>query len=100
MEMTGTDDRITAKLATTEPLTQMETVLMMLRARGDSGVCGTDFLEMRIPRYSSRLAELRAEGYHVGRRKCSSPYHSHGGGSVQYQWFLEDSRGPPNLVLF
>ena len=98
--MMDTDDKIAAKLSTTEPLTQMETVLTMLRARGANGVCGTDFLDMRIPRYSSRLSELRSEGYHVGRRKCANPFHSHRGGSVQYQWFLEQSKGPPNLSLF
>ena len=98
--MNTVDDKITAKLTTTEPLTQMETVLVMLQSNGTNGVCGTDFLNMRIPRYSSRLSELRAEGYHIARRRCTNPRHNHRGSSVQYQWFLEASKGPPNLALF
>ena len=98
--MNRVDDKIVAKLSTTEPLNQMETVLMMLQANGDNGVCGADFRDMHIPRYSSRLGELKGEGYHIARRRCENPRHNHRPGSVQWQWYLQESKGPPNLSLF
>jgi predicted RNA binding protein YcfA (HicA-like mRNA interferase family) len=70
------------------PPTQAERVFKML-SRG--WVCGSEFLEAHLPRYSSRIHELRQDGWYVTRRPCSHPWHRHE--SVQWQWTIE--RKPP-----
>lgn len=37
--------------------------------------CGTTFLNWRIPRYSARIGELRAEGYEITTRPCTLHEH-------------------------
>ena len=53
---------------------QADRVLRMLR-ENELGICGTDFLKVRIPRYSARLKELRNAGHVIENRKCHSHHH-------------------------
>lgn len=61
--------------------TQYERVRDMLE-RG--WVCGSHFLDARIPRYSAHVHELRRAGYMVERRPCEHPWHEHR--SLMYEW--------------
>ena len=65
-------------------MSQSDTVLWMLR-RG--WVCGTEFLDLHIPRYSARIDELKALGYGFDRRRCTRHPHK----SPQYEWRLVTS---------
>ena len=56
--------------------TQADKVLQMLRD-AEMGVCGTDFLQARIPRYSARILELRKAGHEIENRKCFATSHRH-----------------------
>ena len=47
-------------------------------------VCGTQFLEVNVPRYGARIAELKKEGVDVRRRICANPGHHHQ--TRQYEW--------------
>lgn len=51
--------------------TQREKVLKALRmARSyQEGVTGDTFLQMRVPRYSARIAELRDEGFKIATER-------------------------------
>ena len=72
-------------------MNQRETVHYMLEQNPD-GVCGTRFLSLGIPRYSARIAELKAEGHVISRRTCTNPHHHHRG--TQYVWFLAEVDQP------
>lgn len=52
--------------------TQRDRVLAQLR---HSPTCGTQFLEMRIPRYAGRIFELRQEGYCITNENCRKHQH-------------------------
>lgn len=63
-------------------------------------VCGTDFLDARIPRYGARLHDLRARGFVTVRRACENPAHSHRSG--QFEWRLvarPAAAGQQSMVL-
>lgn len=64
-------------------MTQQDRVLWLLR-RG--WVCGSDFLDERLPRYGARICELRQLGYMIERRQCVNPHHHHR--SAQWEWRL------------
>lgn len=86
-------------------MSQVDQVLGMLE--GGRWVCGTEFLDERIPRYSARFADLRRAGYTVIRDRCVDPAHHHfnpdsGRSSLQYRWRLAarpDQAGQQALVL-
>lgn len=46
-------------------MSQTETVLRMLRKRPVHGVRNYEFADTGILRYSSRICELRRQGYHI-----------------------------------
>lgn len=50
------------------PRTQLDVVLAMLLDR--PAVCGSEFLDARIPRYSAHIHTLRKQGYHIDTRIC------------------------------
>lgn len=52
--------------------TQRQRVLAALR---DGPTCGTEFLEMHIPRYGGRILELRKSGHAITNELCRK--HSH-----------------------
>ena len=56
---------------------QKDDVLFALRAKGSLGVCGTVFLEHKIPRYSARIADLRADGNEITTTRCNQTHHNH-----------------------
>ena len=63
------------ELASTAPLTrptQKDRVLAQLR---DGPTCGTEFLEMHIPRYGGRILELRQEGHTITNENCWKHQH-------------------------
>lgn len=51
-------------------------------------VCATEFLYLRIPRFSSVIHVLRKQGVRIERRICEDDSHHHQ--SRQYQWRAED----------
>ncbi len=57
-------------------MSQKQVTLAMLRNVPD-GICGTVFLQNNIPRYSARIADLRADGYTIDTLPCDHPYHHH-----------------------
>lgn len=67
--------------------TQRDRVLTMLRTASTFGVCGVEFLDSRIPRYSARIEELRSAGWDVQKRKCDRAGHGHG--SAQFVYYVE-----------
>ena len=44
---------------------QRERIIELLRRNGKAGLLTGDFLKMCVPRYSSRLCELRQQGYEI-----------------------------------
>jgi hypothetical protein len=40
-------------------------------------VCGTEFLDERMPRYGARIFELRRRGCLIVSRTCGNPQHRH-----------------------
>ena len=56
-------------------------VLRLLRAWPR---CGTDFLDVFIPRYGARIWELKREGYQITKRLCDQHRHN----SRQYLYEL------------
>ncbi len=55
-------------------MTQQEDVLSYLL---EDPVCGTSFLNWRIPRYAARIWELRGKGYQITSERCQIEYHHH-----------------------
>jgi len=53
-----------------ELLTQVETIMQALTIRGADGVCGTEFLDVHIPRYAARILELRDAGNTIVTVPC------------------------------
>jgi len=80
------------------PGTQTDRVLRRLMF---GWTCGTTFLNpdsgVPIPRYSSRIAELRADSWHVERRRCESTLHRHK--TMQYEWRVS-AKPPEDGQLF
>lgn len=71
------------------PGSQIDRVLQSL-LRG--WICGSQFLEeKKIPRYSSRLSELRRDAWIIEKRRCQHPWHHHK--TVQWQWRI--GHAPP-----
>ena len=62
--------------------TQKATILDQLRLWGDSGVCATTLLSMRIPRYAARIKELRDDGHRIETVPCL--FHPHKTRQVRY----------------
>ena len=56
----------------------------ILRRLLEAPVCGTRLLELRIPRYAARIAELRADGHSIITRRCENPNHRHSTKQVEY----------------
>ena len=52
------------------------------RILADGPVCGTALLDLRMPRYAARIAELRGEGMLIETRRCES--HRHVSKQVEY----------------
>lgn len=52
--------------------TQQERVLAQLR---HEPTCGTEFLEMHIPRYGGRILELRQAGHTITNEPCWKHQH-------------------------
>jgi len=80
-------------------MTQREQVLEMLRR--NPWVCGVQFHEAGIYRYSARIHELRRQGCLIDSRRCDRPYHQHRDGQMD-EWRLvwEPSRdAQPRLVV-
>ena len=55
-------------------MNQRERVLARLK---QGPACGTEFLDMRIPRYSARILELRQAGHIIVNRPCQHQWHDH-----------------------
>ena len=70
-----------------KPRTAKEThrnkVLRML-SDSELGVCSTEFLKARMPRFSARLKELRNMGHEIENRKCFATSHRHTSHQVRY----------------
>lgn len=79
-------------------MTQRNEVLDMLRNR--AWVCGTEFLDARIPRYSARLNELRSKGFVISDRVCANPQHRYQHRSRQWEWHLVVEPGGYRPFLF
>ena len=62
-------------------MSQKDTILRRLL---EAPVCGTRLLELRIPRYAARIAELRAEGMNIVTRRCENPNHFHKSKQIEY----------------
>ena len=45
--------------------TQNQRIIQALRRAGALGITSTDMIGMRIYKYSSRIAELRQDGYNI-----------------------------------
>ena len=60
-------------------MSQKQRIANLLR---DGPVCGTALLDLRMPRYAARIAELRAEGMLIETRRCES--HRHVSAQVEY----------------
>ena len=52
--------------------TQKDRVLAQLR---DGPTCGTEFLDMHIPRFGGRIMELREEGHTITNENCWKHQH-------------------------
>jgi hypothetical protein len=65
--------------------TQTERVKTMM---SNGWICGALFLSASPPviRYTSRIHELRRDGYQIDRRPCRHPWHSHGPGVQMWEW--------------
>ncbi len=55
----------------------------ILKALRRDPVCGTTFLDWRMPRYAARVNELRNEGHQITTTRCT--LHSHASSQVMYQ---------------
>ena len=64
------------KLVDEKPPTQKERTLSMLRM-WDRGVCGTMFLEAKMPRYAARILDLKQDGHRIEKVSCPYSYHGH-----------------------
>jgi hypothetical protein len=71
-------------------MSQNDRVLAMLR-RG--WVCGTEFLDERMPRYGARIYELRRRGFLIASRPCADPQHRHASRQEQWRIIAEPSQG-------
>lgn len=54
-------------------MSQSSTIIKMLRKAGQRGVYNYQFPEARILRYSSRIRELRADGYNIVCERIKLP---------------------------
>jgi hypothetical protein len=70
-------------------VSQHDRVLFLLR-RG--WVCGTEFLDERIPRYGARLFSLRRKGFVIVRRPCANPTHRHQSRQDEWRLIAEPTR--------
>lgn len=61
-------------------MTQRDRILAALRM---GPVCGTQFLQMFIPRYAARIHELRKDGFVIGTRPCRM--HDHSSAQIVYE---------------
>ena len=67
-----------------KPPTQKEQVLQALMLR-PGGVCGTQFLEGRIPRYAARILDLKHDGHWIDRVSCPYSLHTHPSAVATYK---------------
>jgi hypothetical protein len=72
--------------------TQQERVKIMLT---QGWVCGIQFLDAspRVLRYTSRIFELRRDGYQIERRPCRHPWHHHS--AQMWEWRIVAQPGQP-----
>lgn len=68
-------------------MSQRERVLARLK---QGPTCGTEFLDMRIPRYSARILELRQAGHIIVNRPCQHYYHDHRSGQTMFELATSD----------
>jgi hypothetical protein len=71
-------------------MSQNDRVLAMLR-RG--WVCGTEFLDERMPRYGARIFDLRRRGFVIVSRWCVNPQHQHRSRQEEWRIIAEPSQG-------
>ncbi len=76
--------------------TQKEQVLQALVLRPD-GVCGTQFLEGRIPRYAARILDLKHDGHDIVKVSCPYSLHTHPASVATYKLipYTPATRWPP-----
>lgn len=65
--------------------------MLTYRFREGRGVCGTEFLDLYMPRYAARVLELRGEGWQIVTQECKQ--HAHETKQVEYV-LLVDRRVP------
>lgn len=61
---------------------QRDVILQRLRHAGIHGVCATTLLQLHIPRYAARIAELRQQ-HQIVSEPCTQ--HSHDSRQIQYR---------------
>ncbi len=72
------------ELVEQKPPTQKERTLSMLRTL-HQGVCGTMFLEARMPRYAARILDLKHDGHRIEKISCPYSYHGHAKAIATYR---------------
>lgn len=60
-------------------------------------VCGSEFYEAYIPRFSAHIHQLRRAGYVISKRHCDIDAHRHEGSGWLYS--LEALPSPPTGAL-
>ena len=70
-------------------MNQRDRILLSLRQ--NTAVCGTLFLEDRMPRYSARILELKEAGHNIQTRSCRHPWHTHSSKQSEFM-LLEEGR--------
>ncbi len=63
-------------------MNQRDRILLSLQQ--NTAVCGTHFLEDRMPRYSARILELKEQGHNIQTRSCRHPWHTHSSNQIEY----------------
>lgn len=75
---------------------QRERVLRLLLDR--DAICGTEFLQLHLPRATARIFELRKAGYVIQRTQCDNSQHRHL--NPQWQWSLVATPAPTQVTLW
>lgn len=75
-------------ISTAASRTQCDVVLDDLRAR--EWTCGTVWLRGFIPRYPSRINDLKNRGHVIASRRCEQ--HEHRGGVAEYRLVYDADR--------
>ncbi len=70
-ESSQTPSRFPVSGPTSKSPNQWQKILELLRRNGKAGVLTSDFLRMPVARYSSRLKELRNQGYEISTERIT-----------------------------